>query len=174
VCLGAFVAILSGLSGLGLRRGSIMKTLLRKFYDYCSYNHILLFGVIGMVLLAGCSNIQIKEDLRIPLVKDVRQTGTYEDFDYIIDYRYVYKQESLQQPGEIDLTFGMRRKRALYSLTVWVNFLDPEGLILEKKVIFGLGNRTGKGVSHKGPLQTPPGTVAIAFTSTARDFKSRQ
>ena len=151
-----------------------MKTLHPKCYDHCSFNNILFFGVIGIVLLAGCSNIQIKEDLRIPLAKDARQSGTYEDFDYIIDYRYVFKQESLQQPGEIDLTFGMRRKRALYSLTVWVNFLDPEGLVLEKKVIFGLGNRTGKSESREGPLETPPGTVAIAFTSTAREFKSRQ
>jgi len=151
-----------------------MKTLHRKGYDHCSFNHILFIGVIGVFLLAGCSNIQIKEDLRIPLVKDVRQSGTYEDFDYIIDYRYVFKQESLQQPGEIDLTFGMRRKRALYSLTVWVNFLDPEGLVIEKNVIFGLGNRTGKSESREGPLETPPGTVAIAFTSTARNFQSRQ
>ncbi len=151
-----------------------MKTLHRKYYDHCSFNRTLFFGVIGIFLLAGCSNMPIKDEMRIQLVKDVRQSGTYQDFDYFIDYRYVFKQENLQQPGEIDLTFGLRRRRALYSLTVWVNFLDPEGLILEKKVIFGLGNRTGKSESREGPLETPPGTVAIAFTSTARDFKSRQ
>ena len=151
-----------------------MKTLHLKYYIHCSFRRTVFFGIIGIVLLAGCSNTQIKEDLQIPLVKEVRQSGTYEDFDYIIDYRYVFKQESPQQPGEIDLTFGMRRKRALYSLTVWVNFLDPEGLVLDKKVIFGLGNRTGKGESREGPLETPPGTVAIAITSAAREFKSRQ
>jgi len=151
-----------------------MKTLYRKFLSHCRFNQILLFGVIGIVLLAGCSNIQIKEDMRIPLVKEVRHSGTYQDFDYIIDYRYVFKQENLQQPGEIELTFGLRRRRAHYSLTVWVNFLDSEGRILAKRVIYNLGNRTGKSESLEGPLETPPGTVAIAFTSTARDFKSRQ
>jgi hypothetical protein len=83
-----------------------MKTLPRTCNNHRNFTCILFIGVIGIFILAGCSNIQIKEDSRIPLVKEVRQSGTYEDFDYIIDYRYVYKQESLQQPGEIDLTFG--------------------------------------------------------------------
>ena len=151
-----------------------MKTLLLILHDHCNYNRTLFFCVIGIFLLAGCSNIQIKEEMRIPLVKDVKQSGNYQDFDYIIEYRYIFKQENLQQPGEIELDFGLRRRRAHYSLTVWINFLDTEGEILGKRVIYILGNRTRNTIVLEEPVETPPGTVAIAFTSTAREFKSRQ
>jgi hypothetical protein len=157
-----------------MMKGIIMKILPGTSHIHRNFNRILFTGVIGIFLLAGCSNMPVKKEMQIPLVKDVRQSGTYQDFDYLIDYRYVFKQQNLQQPGEIDLTFELRRRRAHYSLTVWVNFLDSEGQILEKRIIYSLGNRNRISQTLEGPLESPPGTVAIAFTSTARDFKSRQ
>lgn len=155
-------------------KGIIMKTLPGACNNHRNFTCILFFGAMGIFLLAGCSNMPVKEDMRIPLVKDVRQSGTYQDFDYVIDYRYVFKQQNLQQPGEIDLTFELRRRRAHYSLTVWVNFLDSEGAVLGKTVIYSLANRKRISQTLEGPLESPPGTVAIAFTSTAREYKSRQ
>lgn len=134
----------------------------------------LYFAVIGFFLLAGCSGFAIDEDERIPLVEGTLQTGSQSDFDYLIDYRYVFKPAGPQQPGQIDLFFTLQRKSRVYSLTVWVSYLDAEGKVLDKNPIYSLGNRSGVVQTTDGTFETPPGTVAIAFTSVSRDFKSKQ
>ncbi|KPJ78391.1 MAG: hypothetical protein AMJ54_04040 [Deltaproteobacteria bacterium SG8_13] len=131
-------------------------------------------AVIALFLLAGCIGGQIKENRRIPLAKDTAQSGIQSDVDWVIDYRYVFRQTDLQQPGKIELSFTLQRKRGFYSLTVFVNYLGGEGRVLGKNAIYNLGNRSGVVQVNEGPFETPPGTVAIAFTSVSRDFKSKQ
>ena len=125
-------------------------------------------------LLAGCIGGQIKEDLRIPLVKDTTQSGSQSDIDYEINYRYVFRQSDPQQPGQLELKFSLKRKRGFYSFTAFVNYLDAEGQVLGKNAIYSLGNRSGVVQISEGPFETPPGTVAIAFTSVSREYKSKQ
>jgi hypothetical protein len=134
----------------------------------------LHLAVIGLLVVAGCSGFTIKEESRIPLVKDSPQAGSQTAFDYVIDYRYVFRPTDAQQPGRLDLNFTLQRKSAVYSLTVFVNYLDGEGRVLGKNVIYSLGNRNRSVQVAEGPFETPPGTVAIAFTSASLDFKSKQ
>ncbi len=134
----------------------------------------LYFAVIGFFLLAGCSGFAIDEDERIPLVEGSLQSGSQSDFDYLINYRYVFKPAGPQQPGQIDLFFTLQRKSSVYSLTVWVTYLDAEGKVLGKNTIYSLGNRSKVVQTTDGAFETPPGTVAITFTSVSREFKSRQ
>ena len=129
---------------------------------------------IVCILLAGCSGFSIREDRRILLVKDASQSGSQTDFDYVIDYRYVFRQPDPQQPGELDLDFTLKRRRGFYSLIVFVNYLDGQGRVLGKNSIYSLGNRNQAVQINEGPFQTPPAAVAIAFTSVGRDFKSKQ
>jgi hypothetical protein len=135
---------------------------------------VLHFAVIGLLALTGCSGFTIKEENRIPLVKDSPQAGSQTDFDFVIDYRYVFRPADAQQPGRLDLNFTLQRKSAVYSLTVFVNYLDGTGRVLDKNAIYSLGNRNRSVQVAEGPFETPPGTVAIAFTSVSRDFKSKQ
>ena len=124
--------------------------------------------------LTGCIGGQIREDRRIPLVADTTRSGNQTDVDFDIDYRYRFQQAGPQQTGQLDLEFSLKRKRGFYSFTAFVNYLDAEGQVLGKNAIYSLGNRSGVVHVTEGPFETPPGTVAIAFTSVSRDFKSKQ
>jgi hypothetical protein len=134
---------------------------------------MIVFAVAGF-FLAGCVGGQIREDRRIPLVEDTSQSGNQTDVDFDINYRYRFRQADPQQPGQLDLEFNLKRKRGFYSFTAFVNYLDAEGQVIGKNSIYSLGNRSGVVHVSEGPFETPPGTVAIAFTSVSRDFKSKQ
>lgn len=136
--------------------------------------HTLAAAISGMILLAGCSGFTIDEDARISLEKETPISGSYTDFDFIITYNYVFRQADPQQPGQLDLDFRLKRRRGFYSLSVYVNYLDGQGRVLGKNAIYNLGNRSRTVQISEGPFETPPGTVAIAFTSVGRDFKSKQ
>ena len=136
--------------------------------------YALVFTVIGLLVLSSCSGFTISEDARIPLVKGTPQSGRQTDFDYVIAYRYEFRPGDPQQPGRLDLRFSLQRKSRVYSLTVFVNYLDWEGRILGKNTIYSLGNRNRVVLISEGPFETPPDTAAIAFTSVSRDFKSKQ
>lgn len=135
---------------------------------------ILIAAISGFFLLTGCSGFTIDEDMRIPLEKDTLKSGSHSEFDFDLDYRYTFRQTDPSQPGELKLYFTLQRKSSLYSLSVFVNFLDAQGQVLDKNMIYGLSNRKGIVQVGEDPMQTPPGTVAIAFTSVSRDFKSKQ
>ena len=135
---------------------------------------LILVSVFAGFFLAGCAGGQIREDRRIPLVADSTLSGSQADVDFDIQYRYRFQQVGPQQPGQLKLEFSLKRKRGFYSFTAFVNFLDAEGQVLGKNAIYSLGNRSGVVHVSEGPFETPPGTVAIAFTSVGRDFKSKQ
>ena len=139
----------------------------------CVMGLMIVFAVAGF-FLAGCVGGQIREDRRIPLVEDTSQSGNQTDVDFDINYRYRFRQAGPQQPGQLELEFNLKRKRGFYSFTAFVNYLDAEGQVIGKNSIYSLGNRSGVVHVSEGPFETPPGTVAIAFTSVSRDFKSRQ
>ena len=133
---------------------------------------IVLF--VAGFFLTGCVGGQIREDRRIPLVVDTTRSGNQTDVDFDIDYRYRFQQAGPQQPGQLELEFSLKRKRGFYSFTAFVNYLDAEGKVLGNNAIYSLGNRNGVVHVSEGPFETPPGTVAIAFTSVGREFKSKQ
>jgi hypothetical protein len=134
---------------------------------------MIVLAVAGF-FLTGCSGFTIDEDARIPLEKNAQQSGSQTDFDFLIKYSYVFRQADPQQPGELDLKFRLKRRRGFYSLSVYLNYLDGQGKVLGKNSIYRLGNRNRTAQVTEGPFETPPGTVAIAFTSVGRDFKSKQ
>ena len=141
--------------------------------DSCVMGLMVVFAVAGF-FLTGCVGGQIREDRRIPLVADTTQSGDQTDVDFDINYRYRFRQTGPQQPGQLELEFNLKRKRGFYSFAAFVNYLDAEGQVIGKNSIYSLGNRNRVVQITEGPFETPPGTVAIAFTSVGREFKSKQ
>jgi len=57
---------------------------------------------------------------------------------------------------------------------VFASYLDEQGRVLGKNAIYNPGNRNRSVQLSEGPFETAPGTVASAFTSVSRMFKSKQ
>jgi len=136
----------------------------------------VIFAVlIGFV---NCVPGTIPVDRRIPLAKGGSQTGTWKTFDYTMNYKYVFNQENVQQPGSIDLSGSVQTDGgALNSLDIWVNFVDAQGNVLIEKSAYSTGYRSSRGRNGKSfsvKLETPPGTTAMAFTHASERQSGHQ
>jgi hypothetical protein len=136
---------------------------------------LLIGGFLAFIsFLYSCSGAIISEERRIALVKDQPYEGVQKTLDYVLEYRYVFEQKNPQLTGNIKLTASLKPRRGLDMLHVYINFLDSEGKIIGTKSIYGTGVGHGAGkASIENQFETPPETVAIAFSWSSQERRQR-
>ena len=134
----------------------------------------LIIGLLTLaVLLTGCSHVgrTIPPEKRIALEEGGPHSGTWSDFDCIVDYQYQLTRTEPATPGKLVLKGSVgSRGKSLDSLSIWVDLLDADGKILAQKNVYNSGYRleTSSG-SVQVNLDIPPGTVAVSFGSLAQE-----
>ena len=116
----------------------------------------------------------IAEQNRIPLSQDASYEGTWESSDVSLDYNYV------RQAGTIKLSFQGRAKAKYDQLIVRVVFLDAQGNILDRKIVYNSGFRGELSRSKKyrkksftKTFELPPQTTHMAFQSLLKPYVGR-
>lgn len=131
--------------------------------------HCLIFFLI---VLVGCQGLQttVAARDRIPLLQGGPHTGSWESNDVSLEYQYV------AQEGAFKLSIGGEAQRKYDQLSVWINFLDAQGKILETKSVFNSGFRRelskGKGAIEE-TFAIPVGSTQFAFQSMLKDRLGR-
>ena len=145
----------------------------RKYEIKKIYKQTLVGGMIAIVLcsqflLFGCTGATIREDLRIPLVSNQPYEGVSKTGHYILEYRFTFHPKATDETGSMEFTGNLKPTRPLETLSIRMQFLDSEGKVIDMQPIYGSGFRAGAGkATIQKRFETPPGTVAIAFTHYA-------
>ncbi len=135
-----------------------------------------LFLILLMASMAPFVNAQrtVAERDRIPLSQDASNQGTWESSDVSLDYQYV------RQGEKITLTFQGRAKAKYDQLIVRVAFLDAQGNILDRKIVYNSGYRGELSRSKKyrkkrfeKSFEIPPQTTHMAFQSLLKPYVGR-
>ena len=135
-----------------------------------------LFLILLMASMGPFVNAQrtVAEKDRIPLSQDASNQGTWESSDVSLDYQYV------RQGEKITLTFQGRAKAKYDQLIVRVAFLDAQGKILDRKIVYNSGYRGELSRSKKyrkkrfeKSFEIPPQTTHMAFQSLLKPYVGR-
>ncbi|SDU50895.1 hypothetical protein [Desulfobacula phenolica] len=132
------------------------------------------------ILLAGCSakfftynGSWVAEDDRIIVQDGKPHNGAWQTRDVTIDYTYQKKMQNLQISGDVTLrsyiTMGFG---TLDNLTLNLHMLDPDGIVLDSKLIrifaYRLDFHTLGKMTFNKQLELPANTAAIAFGYSGR------
>ena len=104
----------------------------------------------------------VSPENRIAIVDVNQNSGSWDSSDVILTYQY----DTLS--GSIRLNVRGKAKQKYDELKVWVLFVDAEGMVLDKKLVYGSGYRTGqrsRGFSAEKTYTLPPKTTSMAFRS---------
>ena len=94
----------------------------------------LLFFLIVLSACVGTKSMVAPQD-SISLVQGGPQTGSWESYDVLLNYQYVY------QPGTLKLNFGGGAKRGYDQLAIWIRFFDAQGKFLQTETVYNSGFR---------------------------------
>ncbi|CCK82339.1 hypothetical protein [Desulfobacula toluolica] len=138
------------------------------------------FLCLLIVLLAGCSakfftykGAWVAEDNRITVQDGKPYKGSWQTRDVTIDYTHQKKMQNLQISGEVKLrrflTMGFG---TLDNLTLNLYMLDPDGIVLDSKLIrifaYRLDFHTLGKMTFNKQFELPADTAAIAFGYSGR------
>jgi len=136
-------------------------------------NILLLLAVYSLVYF-GCSvvGLTVPAERRIQLVRGEIQEGVWKALGLSVTYGYRINQKDLSLPGSIEIAGGVKYDfGSTDSMDVWINFLDEEGKILNRRILYSSGYKTGrdgnKGRLFNEKLKTPPMTAGISFSHVA-------
>lgn len=132
----------------------------------------LLFLIVLIACQSSLSNspATIAPEARISMIKGGPYAGSWQSGDVLLEYQY-YK-----HPGEINLSVNGKAKRKFDELKVWVLFLDDEGKILERKLIYARGFRQEPTIgrqykrSFENSFEMPLEATYLAFRSYSRPY----
>ena len=106
---------------------------------------------------------------RITLLEGGPHSGSLKNQDLYLQYQYVHNPDRMLISGFIELSGRLSGNYEIvrfFYLTV--NFLDNDGLLLQRKRVFNAGrvDRIDLRWRFQRNLETPPETAAIAFSYT--------
>ena len=122
---------------------------------------------ISIFALFGCSvtvkTVPVEE--RIPLVSDSIQKGEQMLKDFKITYAYRLYQKKSDLSGLLEIEGNAQWEHTISYLSVWINFLDSEGKILERKSLIRISDYDYgvTGGKFQEQLEAPAGTAGISF-----------
>ena len=141
---------------------------------------LLLFSVYSLFYF-GCSVVgqTVPVERRIQLVSGEIQKGVWKAQGLTVTYGYRITQKDLNLPGSIDIAGGLKYDfGSTDSLDVWINFLDEEGKILNRRILYSSGYKTSsygsKDRLFNEKLETPPKTAGISFSHVAMPRSGHQ
>ena len=100
----------------------------------------VVFFTASILGLFGCSitGKTVPFEKRIPLVSGKFQKGEQVTNDVKITYTYRLNQETSYLGGLLEVEGNAQWESGVaYKMWVWINFLDKEGTILERKKLLG-------------------------------------
>ncbi|OEU49370.1 MAG: hypothetical protein BA866_13465 [Desulfobulbaceae bacterium S5133MH15] len=155
---------------------------MKKYPTISFFKTSLLYMLVLTFLGAlGCAGVgsNIPPERREPLVEGENNPGNFSYGPLTVDYSYTVTGSNMVVGGSNMILAG----KASYqggadSLDVRILFLDATGVILQQKIIYSSGYRSGntKGSNRvfQKTLNVPPGSAAITFTYSATDRSSQR
>ena len=134
---------------------------------------VIGFLVLFSILLSACvgSQMMVAPQDSISLVQGDPQTGSWESYDVLLNYQYVF------QPGSLKLNFGGGAKRGYDQLVIWIRFYDEQGKFLQTENVFNSGFRQkfspGRDSKEK-ILEIPMESTQFSFKSMLKKRTNRR
>jgi hypothetical protein len=131
----------------------------------------LLFLVSLMAMLTSCFSGITPPEARIALNPVGTATATFKRGPLSVDYRHKFQQNTLQISGEIHFQY------AVDELNVRIEFLDQEGAVLSRHIVYSSGYRTSvmeKSGRFDTEVKIPNGAVAFTFSSSEKQSASKK
>ena len=131
-----------------------------------------LFFLILIACQSSLSNSPetIAPEARISLIKGGPYAGSWQSSDVLLEYQY-YK-----HPGKINLSVNGKTKHKFDELKVLVLFLDDEGKMLERKLVYARGFRQEPTIgrqykpSFENSFEIQQEVTHLAFRSYSRPY----
>ena len=133
----------------------------------------LIIFTASFFALFGCAvtGKTVPVESRIPLVSGGIQKGEQVVGGVTITYTYRLTQKTSDLSGLLEIEGSAQSKNiSAKILQVWVDFLDSEGKILERKILcklLGLGLERGE---FQGKLDAPAGTTSMSFATNVAPY----
>ncbi len=155
---------------------------MKKYSTISFFKTSLLYMLVLTFLGAlGCAGVgsNIPPERREPLVEGENNQGSFSYGPLTVDYSYTVTGSNMVVGGSNMILAG----KASYqggtdSLDVRILFLDATGIVLQQKIIYSSGFRSGNGKGSarvfQKTLSVPPGSAAISFSFSATDRSSHR
>ena len=133
-----------------------------------AFKSSLLFFSIAWIACSS-SHQTVKPEDRIALSKDILDRGFWKSGDILLEYHYV------KSPDVTQLSLqGSAKVKLMDEFKVWVLFLDADGKILKRKLVYASGYRSNSSIgrqyyrSFKNTFEMSPKATYLAFRSFVR------
>jgi hypothetical protein len=141
---------------------------IKKIHKQTLVGGMIAIALCSHFLLFGCTGATIREDRRIPLVANQPYEGVSKTGHYILEYSFTFHPKASDETGSMEFTGNLKPTRPLENLSIRLQFLDSEGKVIDMEPIYGSGHMGGASkATIQKRFETPPGTVAIAFSHYA-------
>lgn len=133
---------------------------------------VLSLLIVVSLGFLGCATVGqvVPADQQIAFSETGKSGGSYKSGGCTVEYSYDLAGEKMNLRGSASYRTGVD------SLDVRVLFLDGTGSVMEQKIVFSTGYRTGKGRGggFQEALVMPPGAAGIAFTCSAKERRGKK
>ncbi len=147
----------------------------------CFKTSLLYILVLTCLSALGCTGVgsNIPPERRTPLIEGENNQGNFSYGQLSLEYSYTVTGSNMIMGGSNMILAG----KAAYlggadSLDIRILFLDATGIVLQQKIIYSSGFRSGNGKGSdrvfQKTLSVPPGSAAITFTFSATDRSSHR
>ena len=148
-----------------------MKFILKIKYTVISvFFIIILHGCLGG--MAGWKGHNVRKENRIHLEETAgKDAGVWKTGDLSIRYDYLIRKDGIQINGEIILTDKLTHFTTLDHLSVMVQFLDREGIVLGHEILYISSSRAWIQMirmSFSRSFYMPSGTDSISFSYSGK------
>jgi len=142
------------------------------------WSYLLILVFLGITGCAGVGSV-IPLERQIPLVEAEKNHGSFKYGQLTLKYSYKLAGGSKILAGSNMILAGQASyNESVDSLDIRILFLDAAGTVLQQKVVFSSGYRTGDSrISDRvfqKTLVVPPESAAISFTSYAQTRNSHR
>lgn len=155
---------------------------MKKYSTILFFKTSLLYMLVLTFLGAlGCVGVgsNIPPERREPLVEGGNNQGNFSYGPLTVDYSYTVTGSNMVVGGSNMTLAGKAYYQASAgSLDVRILFLDATGIVLEQKIVYSSGYRTGTAKRSdrvfQKTLSVPPGSAGITFTYSATERSGRR
>ncbi len=131
---------------------------------------IFLHGCLGG--MAGWKGHVVRKDNRIPLEMTAGKAGAvWKTGDLSIRYDYTVSGDRMQIAGETTLAVKLTHFTSLDHLSIMVQFLDREGVVLGHRILYTSSFRAPISMvrlSFSRSFELPSGTASMSFSYSGR------
>ena len=131
---------------------------------------LFLHGCLGG--MAGWKGHIVRRDNRIPLEMTAGKAGAvWKTDDLSIRYDYTVSGDRIRIAGETTLAVKLTHFTSLDHLSIMVQFLDGEGVVLGHQILYTSSFRAPISMvrlSFSRSFELPPGTASMSFSYSGR------